>query len=1852
MNTRKHCPPRPVTPAKALRKTRFVLFSLLVVFAAVALGAANYLPAPSFLTQAKQTADTNNDPPNTNNQNSEQISDQVRRQIEALIAEKTSRSAGRRKMDSRLIYIIKQRRHEPIGEGVDSFNIEIPKNQRGEVIVDITAIVSPKLLKKLKQAGARILSSFEEYNSVRAEVDLDAVDAIANFPEVKFIQPMQEAITSQDEEPQDPEHLRTTRPGFEEREQNISQELINALEEFQTNSYNVGNAGVRKAEGDLTHKAALARNTYGFDGTGIKIGVLSDGVRNLAAVQASADLGPVTVLPGQSGTSPGQCAANAACDEGTAMLEIIHDLAPGAQLYFATAFGGSANFANNIRNLRNAGCDIIVDDVFYFAESPFQDGQAPSIISPTNGGIVAQAVNDVTAAGALYFSSAGNSGNKNDGTSGVWEGDFVDGGNAPAVVGGAGAGRVHQFPGGLNFNSVTLVGSSQYNLNWSDPLGGSANDYDLYATNAAGTTLIAASTGNQNGTQDPFEAIGPAPAGSRLIIVRFSGVGRYLRLTTNRGRLNVNTPGQTTGHSCALNAFGVAATPAVGPFPNPFNSTNVVETFSSDGPRKLFFQADGTPFTPGDVSSTGGISRQKPDITAADGVSVTGAGGFGISFFGTSAAAPHSAAIAALLKSANPLLTPTLIRDALQNSAIDIETGGIDRDSGYGIIMADAALQYIGAAPGAANVTLGTVTVSDVGGNGNGFIEPGERGTLVLPLLNTGVNPAMSVTATISSATPGVVITPSGTKPYPDIAATNGSSVSASPYEFVLQPGFIYAANIDFVLTANYNGVTRSFPFIVPTGQLASISTVLDTTAPVSGTNYIATTGLQVSRMNFTFPISGCGTPKVSPGAAVSALTRRYDAYNFTNTSAAPICVTVNLTHSANVLLYVDAYIPTFVPATVATNWVADNGGSATSGAGTTQLFAFNVPAGQTFTVVVSESNSGGAPNVPYNLKVTGLPATAVPANQAPVNAVPGTQTVLEDNTLVFSAAGSNQISISDPDAGNNPVEVTVSATDGLLSLSGTPGLSFSNGDGSADTSMTFTGSINDINNALEGLSYSPAADFNGAATLTLTTNDQGNTGTGGAQSDNDSVNINVAEVNDDPVAAPDSKTTNEDVPLSFPASDLTVNDSAGPGNESSQILTVTSVTSTPNTHGSVTLISGQVNYSPDANYNGPASFDYQVCDDGTTNGAADPKCATSVVNLTVDPVNDAPTAVDDSATTNEDTPVNIDVLANDTDVEMDTLSVIAVTQGAHGSVVNNSGTLTYSPAADYHGTDTFTYTVSDGNGGEATANVSITIDSVNDNPVAVNDSAITNEDTSTTIDVVANDTDVDGDARTLASVGGAAHGSVTIVSGQALYSPVANYNGGDSFTYVVSDGHGGQATGNVSITVNAVNDAPTANNQSVSTNANSSVAITLTGNDVETPSGSLIFTVTSGPTHGSLSGAGANRTYTPALNYSGPDSFKFRVQDTGDGTSPPLVSSEATVSITVGDTLPPVIVCNADIIVDFNPAVNGAVVTYTAPVGTDNAPGATTTQTAGLPSGSTFPLGNTTNTFTVTDTSGNTASCSFKVTVALTSIIGLDSVTITGAAYADSYSSTGSYPATKSSLANVLSNGTITLGNSGKVWGNVRSTRAGVNMTGASQVTGNATAGTTVTTSGSASVGGTKTNNALAPVMTLPAVPTCGPPYSPNTGITGTYSYNSSTGDLTLSGINVATLANGTYCFHNLTLGNSAKLQVNGPVTIKLTGTLNASGASSLPNTTSIPSNLRILSSYSGSGNGVTFGNSSNIHMMLYAPRTGVSISGAVPMFGTVAAKSITLGNSGAIHYDTTLKTIWPALWNLILGP
>jgi len=397
--------------------------------------------------------------------------------------------------------------------------------------------------------------------------------------------------------------------------------------------------------------------------------VLSDGVDALASLQASGDLpADVTVI------ERGGVLQDGTGNEGAAMLEIVHDLAPGASLLFATAFECQACFAANIGALRDAGADVIVDDVAYFAEGMLADDD------------VAAAVDAVVADGALYFSAAGNEGNWNDGTSGVWEGDFVDSGN---TLNGTPA---HDFGGGDIRNEITVDSPFGFTLHWSDPLGASSNDYDLYLVNKPGTVIFGAGTDVQDGNDDPFEQIGVFGnnTGRNLIIVRNAGAEtRYLHLSANRGRLEHATIGQTGQHAGARGALGVAAVDvrdAAGAG-GVFAGTESVETYSSDGPRRVFYEADGTPITPGNFLATGGELRAKPDLAAADCVS-TAAPGFS-TFCGTSAAAPHAAAIAALLLEVGA--TPEEARVALTATALDIEALGPDRDSGAGLLDALAA---------------------------------------------------------------------------------------------------------------------------------------------------------------------------------------------------------------------------------------------------------------------------------------------------------------------------------------------------------------------------------------------------------------------------------------------------------------------------------------------------------------------------------------------------------------------------------------------------------------------------------------------------------------------------------------------------------------------------------------------------------------------------------------------------------------------------------------------------------------------------------------------------------------------------------------------------------------------------------------------------------------------------------------------------------------------------------------------------------------------------------------------------------------------------------------------------------
>ncbi len=700
-------------------------------------------------------------------------------------------------------------------------------------------------------------------------------------------------------------------------------------------------------------------------------------------------------------------------------MEIVYDLAPRAKLYFATAFDGVASFAQNIRDLRAAGCDIIIDDVFYFDENPFVDGQTAAVVSTSNGGLILQAVNDVTASGAIYFSSAGNEGNLDDASAGAYERDFVDGGSLGLLPGGT----VHLF-GTKPYDTISANGGNYVVLFWSDPPGASNNDYDLFVLNSTSTAVLEASTDVQDGTQDPMESLSPTynVAGNRLVVFKHSGAqGRYFHLNTFRGRLAVASAGETHGHSQAALSYSVAATPAMaawnpatadGPYPAPFTAANQIELFSSDGPRHLFYNADGTPITPGDVSSAGGLVRQKPDITAADGVSVSGVGGFGSPFYGTSAAAPHAGAIAALLESAKSTITSGEMRSALASSAVDIMGSGADRDSGAGIVMAFEALSSLGVA-GSANPELGKIFASDHPGNGNGLLEAGEGGILTVQLRNTGgVVDATAITATLTTTTTGVTITQPDVSAYADLPKLTGTGNNLSPFTFTLAGDYPCGQTIDFVLSVTYTGgpSPRILRFSVPTGPVFNINTSLTLSPPVSPlTSVGAATGTQIGRASRNGIATACGTvPKTWPGL-IDGSSRQFDSYTFTAIQNA--CTTFTLTSTNGVNLFLDAYSPSFNPIDIPTNYYADSGTSASL-----QSFAIAIAAGQTYVVTVHDVPSGTASGSAYNLQFSGCALVSTGSNHPPVALAHDVNAVAGSNHTAIASVDNGSY---DPDSGD-----------------------------------------------------------------------------------------------------------------------------------------------------------------------------------------------------------------------------------------------------------------------------------------------------------------------------------------------------------------------------------------------------------------------------------------------------------------------------------------------------------------------------------------------------------------------------------------------------------------------------------------------------------------------------------------------------------------------------------------------------------------------------------------------------------------------------------------------------------------
>ncbi len=466
----------------------------------------------------------------------------------------------------------------------------------------------------------------------------------------------------------------------------------------------LGNSGLVTSQGDTALRSYIARDVFKVDGTGIKVGVISDSYNTKLGDQASDDIikGDLPGAANPNFTTPVDLVLEypygEASDEGRAMMQIVHDIAPGAELAFRTGFAGPADFAVGISQLRLAGCDVIVDDVTYINEPFFRDG------------IVAQAVDNAAALGVSYLSAAGNFGTNS------WEGNFN-----PIPSPGALPGDAHNFaPGGspadVSQNVKLYQGQYTVVMQWDDGTPGltTSSDFDIYLANNNDIAFFGFNRANINSTPIevlPFTVVADSTETNFQIIRAATAAGydtsqpTILKYIVFRGTLIINEydvldASTITGQANAEGAMAVGAV----------LYTNTPE-FGEPAPTVASFSSRGS--TP-----VNGSFRAKPEFCAPNVVntSVDLGGGFDFegdgfpNFVGTSAAAPHAAGVAALVLQArqkyyDDSLSPLDLKGILQNTALDMYGSGYDLESGAGYILADSALASL-ANPSAFLITV------------------------------------------------------------------------------------------------------------------------------------------------------------------------------------------------------------------------------------------------------------------------------------------------------------------------------------------------------------------------------------------------------------------------------------------------------------------------------------------------------------------------------------------------------------------------------------------------------------------------------------------------------------------------------------------------------------------------------------------------------------------------------------------------------------------------------------------------------------------------------------------------------------------------------------------------------------------------------------------------------------------------------------------------------------------------------------------------------------------------------------------------------------------------------------------
>ncbi len=471
--------------------------------------------------------------------------------------------------------------------------------------------------------------------------------------------------------------------------------------------------------------------------------------------------------------------------------------------------------------------------------------------------------------------------------------------------------------------------------------------------------------------------------------------------------------------------------------------------------------------------------------------------------------------------------------------------------------------------------------------------------------------------------------------------------------------------------------------------------------------------------------------------------------------------------------------------------------------------------------------------------------------NDAPI-ILDDAETIIEDNIL------NGDVSINDSDA------------EGALMYNAVPVTPPANGTLSLNSNGSYV--------------YTPNADFNGTDSFEYEACDSGTP----VLCETATVTITITPTPDAPIAVDDNFSTNEEVTITR---NITSNDIEPDGEN---LILNTSFVTLPANGSAFLLGSGFLSYTPNTNFYGTDIAEYEICDNGNP-----VLCDTATITIIVNPLPDAPIAVDDSATTPEDTPLNGDVLVNDIEPDGDNLIVSTppLASPSFGTLVlNSNGTYTYTPSTNFNGTDSFEYEVCDDENPAQCdqAVVTITISNENDAPIAIDDTPTVNEDNILTDNVLNNDNDPEGNAMIVDTlpITTPVNGTLVLNSdGSYIYTPDPDFFGTDSFEYQVCDNYAPPAcdTATVTISVINVNDAPIAVVDTMHMFANGSLQynILLNDSDIENDNLTAMTTPMAVPLNGVLTiQPSGNIDYAPDLNYIGTEQFTYEVCDSGNPTA------------------------------------------------------------------------------------------------------------------------------------------------------------------------------------------------------------------------------------------------------------------------------------------------------------------------------------------------------------------------------